>query len=131
MSGRQHKYIFLILALALPVLILSSCSSSKKAGSQTSVVKKRQLSDEQQLVEESTYYDATKKKIQGNYDQALSLFLQCISIDPYNAAANYEMADILEYDKQPDTALIFIKRATQINPNNVWYQDLYGPVSAG
>ncbi|HXB11490.1 MAG TPA: tetratricopeptide repeat protein [Bacteroidia bacterium] len=107
------------------MIILSSCSTSKKVSLQKTPIKKKQLTEDQHLAVASAYYEATKKKILGDYDQALSLFLQCLSIDPTNAAASYEMADILEYDKQPDTALIFSRRAVLLEPTNVWYQDLY------
>src|ERR1700722_19614173 len=109
--GRRYTYILHLIAFALAVFVLPSCSTSKKTSSQNITIRKKTLTEDQRLAVSSAYYEATKKKILGDYDQALSLFVQCLAIEPTNAAANYEMADILEYEKQPDTALIFSRRA--------------------
>jgi tetratricopeptide (TPR) repeat protein len=124
MSFKRFRYKFPLLALlvVLNCLTFSSCSSSKKTVSSN---KPKYISEDEMVVIKSTYYEATKKKILGEYDAALSLFRQCIALDPGNAAAEYEMADILEYEKQPDSALIFIAQAVQMDPNNIWYQELY------
>jgi len=125
-GSRIYKLTCLLGISILAGFLLSSCGSSKKTVAGKSPAKKyRSLSDEETVVLKSTYYDATTKKILGDYDQALGLFVQCLAIDPNNAAANYEIADILEYEKQPDTALIFMARAVQIEPSNIWYEEKY------
>ena len=122
---KLSKYCFYLPAFILPLIIFSSCTNTKKVTvTKTPGVHKRLSRDEQDVLTDA-YYRASKEKILGNYDKALSIFNQCLSIDPYNAAANYEMADILEYFKQPDTAIVYARNAAQIEPANVWYQDLY------
>jgi tetratricopeptide (TPR) repeat protein len=124
-SRVQPYRLFLIAVFAAVATLFFSCSSSKKVSTKFKDVKKVNLNADQKLTEESVYYDATKKKILGEYDQALSLYLQCLYIDPTNAAAYYEVADIMEYDKQPDTALVFIKRAVELEPENSYYENLF------
>src|SRR5579872_2760159 len=112
---RTYSLLYILSVLILIGLLNSSCSSSKKVSS----AKHKYLSEDVANTFKSTYYDAARKKILGDYDMALSMFRQCIAIDPTSAAANYEMADIFEYEKQPDTALVFASRATRLEPSNV------------
>ena len=75
------------------------------------------------------YFDATKNKMIGNNDQALSLYLQCIRIDGKSDAAMYEAALLLADKNKYDNALLFMRGAVGIRPENIWYQlnlaDLY------
>jgi tetratricopeptide (TPR) repeat protein len=119
------KYCFYIIAFILPAIIFSSCTGSKKTASLNSPSIHGQISPELKNEFTAEYFEASKEKILGNYDKALAIFNQCLAIDPNNASANYQMADILEYYKQPDTALVYAKRAAIIEPSNVWYEDLY------
>src|SRR5581483_9463458 len=50
------------------------------------------ISDDEEVIIKSSYYEATKKKILVEYDAALSLYRQCIALDPGNAASYYKMA---------------------------------------
>ena len=122
-SFRTYNLLYIFGVLLLVGISFSSCSSSKKVSSRTS--KQRYISDDELIVFKTTYYEAATKKVLGDNDAALSLFRQCIALDPTCAAANYEMADIFESEKQPDTALQFISKAVQIDPTNIWYQELY------
>jgi|SRR6185312_8670626 len=119
---RTYNLVSILVVLLFTSFSFSSCSSSKRT-SKTN--QQRYISEDELVVLKSMYYEATTKKVLGDYDAALSMFRQCIALDPTCAAANYEMADILEYDKQPDTALQFINRAVQLEPSNIWYQELY------
>jgi len=121
----RGKYCFYYIAIILPVILLSACSGSKKTITAPTPVVHKQMSPKERDELTDTYFEATKEKMLGNYDKALAIFNQCLSIDRNNAAVNYQMADIFEYYKQPDTALVYAKRAAAIEPTNVWYQDLY------
>lgn len=120
------KYCFYFIAIVLSAIMLSSCGGAHKVTTSTApAIMHKQLSPKEQNELTDIYFDANKEKILGNYDKALALFNQCLTIDPGNAAANYEMADIFEFYKQPDTALVYARRSATIEPTNVWYQDLY------
>ena len=123
LQRRTYNLFYIIGVLVFTCLAFSSCSSSKKASSKAP--KQHYISDDELVVFKTMYYEATTKKALGEYDAALSMYRQCIALDPTCAAAYYEMADILEYGKQPDTALLFINKAVQLEPENIWYQELY------
>lgn len=124
---RKVPYIYRFFQVAIVCIVagtgLSSCGSSKHASGNTG--NKQHLSDDDIIAFKSSYYEASTKKILENYDEALSAYKQCLIIDPENAAANYEIADIFEFEKQADSALIYSSKAAQLDPSNVWYQELY------
>ncbi|MGP8216980.1 MAG: tetratricopeptide repeat protein [Bacteroidia bacterium] len=123
---KPSKYYFYIAAIVLPAIILLSCNGPKKtATSGNAPLVQKKLTQKQQDEFTATYFEGSKEKILGNYDKALAIFNQCLAIDPYNAAANYQMADILQNFKQPDSALVYAKRAVQAEPSNKWYIDIY------
>jgi tetratricopeptide (TPR) repeat protein len=120
MLNRLYKWSLYISAFALPVIILSSCSSTKKTTSAPSKIASKPLTAEQKNQVKADYYDASKQRILGNYAEALFLFKQCLIIDPNNSAASFEVGDILEADKKPDSAMNYAKRAVGLEPENVW-----------
>lgn len=106
--------------------MLSSCGGSHKATATTDKAPVHRVLDYKQQEElTNAYFEANKEKMLGNYDKALAMFNECLAMDPANAASDYQIADILEFYKQPDTALVYARRAALIDPTNVWYQDLY------
>jgi tetratricopeptide (TPR) repeat protein len=71
------------------------------------------------------YYDGLIQKVQGNYDKAEDYFRQCLSVSPTNPAANFEVAQMLENNKEPDSALGYMKKAVAGDPENIWYGYFY------
>lgn len=121
-TNRTYRLLSVPTVVVLICLGISSCDSSGKI---TASGKQHHLSDDDMLLFKRTYYQAATKKILGDYDEAISLFRQCLLIDPTSSSANYEIAEILENEKQSDTALSYIAKAVQLEPSNVWYQELY------
>src|SRR4029077_14333924 len=117
--------IFYISAFVLPVIFLASCSSTKNTTNGPGNSPRKQLTSEQQNEVKAYYYDASKQKMLGNYEQAIAIFKQCLSVDPTNAAAYYEIGNMLEDGKMYDSAMSYAKRAVRFEGGNVWYQDLY------
>jgi len=70
----------------------------------------------------SVFIDANRQKILGNYEEAIRLFRQCLSIDNTDAASMFELAKIFLYQDQPADALEFAKKAAATDPENIWYQ---------
>jgi len=89
---------------------------------------KNQLSETAHQKLDAYYIEATKQKILGNYIEASVLFNKCLSIDPINHAAMYELADIYLEQGQNVAALNFAQAAARLNPDNEWYQQLYAEV---
>lgn len=100
----------------LSLFFLSACHLAKK-----STVKK-QLSENDRVQLTYLFYNATKEKILGNNEQALTLFAQCVQIDGTNDAAMYELGHIYQKQGKYDNALFFFKGAVNINFDNIWYQ---------
>lgn len=103
-------------------ILFFSCATSKKSVS-TATVKKHAQIDEDKF--KASYYDGEKQKILGNYDDALRFFRLCLSINPASPAANFEVAEILEYNKRPDSSLAYMGRAVNGDPGNIWYRYFY------
>jgi len=123
---RLRKYGFQLAAISSFAMLFYSCGTSKKvvAPTKASVVHKELSRDDRDQVM-SDYYEASKQRILGNYDRAIEVYKQCLRIQPDNAAANFQIADIYEFYKKPDSAIVYAGRAAQIDPSNIWYQDLY------
>ena len=111
---RNDKVIPILFSIIL--LIFSACSPLQK-----SAVKK-QLSENDKVDLTYLFYNANKEKILGNYDMAASLFGQCIRMDGSSDASMYELAQIYEKQSKFKDALFFIKAASSVKPDNVWYQ---------
>ncbi len=122
---RMHRYCKYFFCLVLTAVACNSCSLFHGASGNKKSMKETHLTPEESRQFKSTYYNAEKEKIVGDYDQALTLFKLCITIDPSSAAANFEIADILDGDKHSDSALYFSRRAAELEPQNIWFQDLY------
>ena len=99
-----------------------SCSSSKKPTATASLKRHSQI-DEDKF--KALYYDGIKQKILGNYDDAMGFFRRCLAINPASPAANFEISEILEYNKRPDSSLVYMNRAVNGDQGNVWYRYFY------
>ena len=58
------------------------------------------------------------------FDKAAALMEQCLSIDPFNADAHYEMAMLYISIERIEDALFHAKKSYELNPNNVWVTQL-------
>jgi tetratricopeptide (TPR) repeat protein len=78
--------------------------------------------------EENLFIDACMRKITGNTAQAIAAFHQVLTINPMNAAANYEVAGLYLKQRQLDWALVYARRADSLQPLNAWYKQQYAQV---
>ncbi len=97
--------------------IVAPVNSSKKSLSQ------KEIDDAFKL--KNYFYDACIEKIKGNTEIALNLFKECLKIDPNNAAANFEIANIYRYTGNYEDALNCAKTAALSDEKNEWYNILY------
>lgn len=75
--------------------------------------------------EEEIFVAGCIEKSLGNNRKALLKFQECLEMNPKNAAANYELADIYYEEGQKDRALKYAQAATELNPTNRWYKLRY------
>ncbi|MBL0048910.1 MAG: tetratricopeptide repeat protein [Bacteroidetes bacterium] len=124
---RKIPFLFFISVLSLS--LLSACSGSKKSASSNSKQKTKsesRLTDSQRMDFERTFYNANKEKMLNNFKEAAALFRKCLQIDPSNAAAMYELANLLFVGGDYVNAESLSHSACLIQPKNEWYQTLYG-----
>lgn len=65
--------------------------------------------------------EATKQKLFGNFNQAVILYLNCLSVNPNSDISNYQLGNIYLMAGDNQKALQYTKRANEIEPSNYWY----------
>jgi len=110
-------------------LLLFSCKTGEKASQQTEKGKTKKetgaLSDRERIQFETYFFNASKEKILGNYDLAETYFSQALRVNPNSATTMYELANIYAFQNNKNQALFYSKKASTIEPENVWFQLLY------
>jgi tetratricopeptide (TPR) repeat protein len=115
MAFLKKSFIFLLL-----IVFISSCHVFNKSGS--SNTKKVELSPREKLEVTAILIDAEKEKFLGNYEKSATLFAKCITKDPNNGAAMYELAKIFKQGKNFGNAITLAKGAIKTDQKNEWYQ---------
>jgi tetratricopeptide (TPR) repeat protein len=116
-AKKQNCYSIIFIMMSV---LFFSCTGPKKlasAGKHTGQI------DEEKF--KGLFYDGLKNKILGNTNEAMGFFRQCLAINPASPSANFEISEIMEYDKRPDSSLTYISRAVNEDPENVWYKYFY------
>jgi tetratricopeptide (TPR) repeat protein len=112
----RTQYVLLLLG----ILVLSACGASK-----SSVVEPKQqstVSDPRQAEKVTAIFiDANKEKLLGNFRQAITLYQQCLSIDPNHAPSMYEMARLFRMQGNFNEAIGLAEKSVEIDPDNKWY----------
>ncbi len=95
-----------------------SCSSSKISKKQPVAVK---LSEKEQLEYDHEFMDATKLKLFGDIVGAAGKLTHCTEVNPYDAAAYFQLAEIYTMAADSVNALKNARLAVRYDPKNVWY----------
>ncbi len=69
----------------------------------------------------SLLIDASRAKIIGNTSEAIDLYKSIIQGDPKCAVAHYELANLYYSQKNYTEALVYGKKAVDLNPSEDWY----------
>lgn len=67
------------------------------------------------------FTEALKQKALGNYNQARSLFEQCIGLAPKNPVAYYELSLVYDVLSDRTKAIYFARKAVAFDNANEWY----------
>jgi len=100
-------------------IILFSCnpgSRISKAGSPDT-----KLTDTKKAEYNYALTEATKQKLFGNFNQAVILYMNCISVNPNSDIANYQLGNIYMMAGDQEKALGYTRRANDIAASNYWY----------
>jgi tetratricopeptide (TPR) repeat protein len=84
--------------------------------------------DDKKVAVIQLYADATSKLVLGDTAQAIDLFHECLSKDPNQDAAWFQLANVAYCKNDYSTASTDIQKALAINGTNIWYNQLYAEV---
>jgi tetratricopeptide (TPR) repeat protein len=110
---KKLAFLLIILAMLLAVPVDGFAQRTDKKN------KKQERKDNTAL-----FLEANTEKLLGNLDKAKALYLQCLVLDPNDAASMYELARIERVENSTKAALDWAKKAVENEPENVWYLKL-------
>lgn len=84
------------------------------------------LSEEQQQRFDYFYLEAVRKRNLGDYAEAYELFQHALDINPQSPEALFELATYMGYLANDSTAQHYYELAAQLQPDNLWYQEVLG-----
>ena len=116
-TQRRKGFILLILVLCG---LFAACSSSKISKSQQP--EPVQLTEEQKLDYDHDFIEATKLKLFGNLPDAASMLTSCVEVNPYDAAAHFQLSEIYSMVNDQKNALRYARFAARYAPENEWYK---------
>ena len=75
------------------------------------------------------FMDGSRARLSGDAPKAVTLFEQCLKVDPTNSAAQFELAKLYHLAQDRPRAADMARKATNNDPENIWYRfllsDLY------
>ena len=99
--------------------MLAACSASRVSQKQSEPI---QLTEEQRLDYDHNFIEATKLKMFGNLPDAASMLTGCVEINPRDAAAHFQLAEIYSMIGDHANALRYSREASRYSPKNTWYK---------
>ena len=110
------------------IICLGACSSiktvSQKSDTQLNAYTDGDISYKNQFRFKSMFFESQRLEALEEFDKAAALMEQCLSIDPFNADAHYEMAMLYVAIERIEDALFHAKKSSELNPNNEWVTQL-------
>ena len=103
---------------------LAGCKNAKMASGKESA-----LSENDRLNFTGTFIDANRDKMLGRNSEALNGFAHCIKIDPTCATCYYEIAGIMQAQRQIKLAVPYAKKAVEMDGQNKWFLALYAELT--
>ncbi len=116
------KHLTRISFLLVLIFFAASCSILKKESNNGEFLSKKEVKNEQKYLEyKNAFYEGEKQKMLGNYNEAVSYFLKCLSLSPNKPTPAYEIANIAVINKDIESAAKFAQQAYNENPKNKWF----------
>ena len=123
----MRRSIIFILVILLGFSFVAEAQKRPRTKGKVST-QKSQPSDREKLNYEMAFFNGLRQKALGNLESAAEEFLKCIKLDGSKAAPMYELAMIYCEFSQYSDALFFIQSASEIEQENIWYQQLLADV---
>lgn len=117
-----------IAALTAIITFSTSCTSVKdlshKGATQLNAYTEGQLSYQSQHRFKFLFLEAQRLKALEEFEKAAKMMAQCLAIDPLNAVAHYEMAQLHVRNENLQDALFYAEQSLFLEPINVWTLEL-------
>lgn len=123
-----------LLVVALFMLVLAACGGSKTVVEKHPAVDPESgapvnASADKRAHTMRLFLEATQARLGGQIPKAVSLYQQCLKLDPTNDAAHFELAKLYHQGQNFPAAVDHAKRAVAADKENIWYRfllaDLY------
>ena len=112
------------IAVITAVITLGSCTGGKTLSEQSytqlNSYTEGPVSYKSQFRFKSLFFESQRLKALEEFDKACTMMEQCLSIDPFNADAHYEMAQLYVRTERIEDALFHAQQSKSLNPNNIW-----------
>ncbi len=134
MKNLQH---FRLMKWRLPAILLLSvslfwqCAERPTTATQTKVDKSRNAltpGAERKFTE--LFFDGTRAKILGNFQEAKKLFNEALAIDPSSNAVRFELAKIFTDEGNLGRAIDYMKPVVADDKENLWYSQFLAQLYA-
>ena len=115
------------------LIVLSSCKAGQKATADSRPGDKKkgqvaQLDKETQGKVTRLFFDAEKAKVVEDWDNAMKSYTDVLTIDPNNADAHFQLAQIYMTLKKPAQAETEVLNAVKLDLGNKWYLEVLANV---
>jgi tetratricopeptide (TPR) repeat protein len=113
-------YLRVLFILLIPALLVS-CKSSKKVAKTDATKPETGILSKSDLDLIYHFHNATRDKLNGNYEQAVNAYKKCLSIDPNHHASAYELGILFINGGDPLAGESYARIAYKNDPDNYWY----------
>jgi tetratricopeptide (TPR) repeat protein len=121
-----YRPYFLISTVLLGFLIFSCGTKKNKtiaSEAQSEKLNQRRIESEE-LEYKDMFYEALRLRTVGDIDGSIAQLESCLAIRPNDDAVLFLLAEHAENGRKLNKSLGYIKRASSIDPNNIWYTEL-------
>ena len=112
------------IAVIATIISLESCTGGKPLSEQSytqlNAYTEGPLSYKSQFRFKSLFFESQRLKALEEFNKACTIMEQCLAIDPLNADAHYEMAQLYVRTERIEDALFHAQQSKNLNPNNIW-----------
>jgi tetratricopeptide (TPR) repeat protein len=115
----QHRFIAIFLLL---IAIAFGCQSAKKTVSNTKVQETSGSVISPERMNAQFYALGLKERMAGNNAKAIVYFQQALESKTDDHASMYELSELFARENRIDEALVMMKNAISLAPDNTWYK---------
>ncbi|MBW6491460.1 MAG: tetratricopeptide repeat protein [Lentimicrobium sp.] len=113
-----NKIQFLIISLFLPLFMVAQ---DNPVGGEEILSSEQVRKLREKQISTALFFEANKAKLTDNPEKAFNLFRECVSNDPGNDAAWYELSQLYYSKGDIPEAINAVSKAYALYPGNTWY----------